>query len=286
MTTNKRFNNDSRESTMTKFNNQAVNIQTNNDIVMMNLHEVTHTYAQGKEQKTVLSNINLKIHENEVVAILGRSGAGKSTLLRIIAGLIAPTLGSIQYCGVAMDGPMANVSMVFQSFALLPWLTVLDNVAFGLEAQGMSPALRYKKANDAIRMIGLEGEEASFPSSLSGGMKQRIGVARALVVEPEILLMDEPFSSLDVFTATRLKDDIITLWDSNQLKTKSMVFVTHNVEEAVAMADRIIVLDSNPGRIKSDIKIDQVRPREMDSQELNTLKTTIIEQLMHQDERG
>ncbi|MGF1743015.1 ABC transporter ATP-binding protein [Vibrio profundum] len=271
---------------MTKFNNQAVNTQTNNDIVMMNLHEVTHTYTQGKEQKTVLSNINLKIHENEVVAILGRSGAGKSTLLRIIAGLIAPTLGSMQYCGVDMDGPMANVSMVFQSFALLPWLTVRDNVAFGLEAQGMPPALRYKKANDAIRMIGLEGEEASFPSSLSGGMKQRIGVARALVVEPEILLMDEPFSSLDVFTATRLKDDIITLWDSNQLKTKSMVFVTHNVEEAVAMADRIIVLDSNPGRIKSDIKIDQVRPREMDSQELNTLKTTIIEQLMHHDERG
>ncbi len=257
---------------MTKFNNQALQILTNEKETMMSLHEITHTFEQGKEQKTVLSNIHLDLHENEVVAILGRSGTGKSTLLRIIAGLIQPSLGTVHYCDVPMNGPVADVSMVFQSFALLPWLSVKDNVAFGLEAQGMPPALRYKKACEAIEMIGLKGEEETFPSALSGGMKQRVGIARALVVEPEILLMDEPFSSLDVFTATRLKDDIITLWDSNQLKTKSIVFVTHNVEEAISMADRVIVMDSNPGRIKSNIRINQARPRDMDSQELKNLK--------------
>ncbi|MCL9780146.1 ABC transporter ATP-binding protein [Vibrio sp. S4M6] len=268
---------------MTKFNNQVQNIQTNENVVMMDLQEITHTFEQGKEQKTVLSNINLDLHENEVIAILGRSGTGKSTLLRIIAGLIQPSLGSVHYCGLPMQGPVADVSMVFQSFALLPWLSVRDNVAFGLEAQGMPPALRYKKAEEAIKMIGLEGEEESFPSALSGGMKQRVGIARALVVEPEILLMDEPFSSLDVFTASRLKDDIITLWDSNQLKTKSMIFVTHNVEEAISMADRVIVMDSNPGRIKSDIRIECTRPRNIESQELKGLKAQIVSQLMHND---
>ncbi|EAS65534.1 ABC transporter ATP-binding protein [Photobacterium angustum] len=254
-----------------------------NDTEMMTLNGITHTFTQGTEQKTVLSNINLNLYENQIVAIIGRSGTGKSTLLRIIAGLITPSLGNVHYCNVPMIGPVGDISMVFQSYALLPWLTVKENVAFGLEAQGMSPALRHKKAIEAIKMIGLEAEVENLPSALSGGMKQRVGIARALVVEPEILLMDEPFSSLDMFTATRLRDDIISLWDSNNLKTKSIVMVTHNIDEAITMADRIIVMSSNPGRIQSDISIDQSRPRNLNDKALSALKAEIIEQLMHNE---
>ena len=256
--------------------------QQQKEIPMTELENITHSFAHHKENddQTVLSYINLSLYEGEVVAILGRSGTGKSTLLRIIAGLIQPTLGTVLQNSSSLSGPNEEVSMVFQTFALLPWLTVRDNVAFGLEAQGVPILQRRKKAEEAIQMIGLEGYEDAYPKELSGGMKQRVGLARALVVEPELLLMDEPFSSLDIFTADKLRRDIMELWFTNNIKTKGIVMVTHNVEEAVLMADRIIVMEPGPGRIKSEISVTASHPRNIDTPELKAIKNSIIEDLM------
>src|ERR1035438_3937923 len=189
----------------------------------------------------------------EIVALLGRSGSGKSTLLRCIAGLIAPTSGVISYRGMPLTGANPGVAMVFQSFALLPWLTVAQNVELGLEAQGVGTAERKQRAEAAIDRIGLDGFESAFPKELSGGMRQRVGFARALVVEPDALLMDEPFSALDVLTAQNLRAELLRLWSEDDFPTKAMLIVTHNIEEAVVLADRIFVLTSNPGRLRSEI---------------------------------
>src|SRR3569832_409198 len=203
----------------------------------------------------------LTIRSGEIVGLLGRSGSGKSTLLRIIAGLVAPSAGDAKCRGETIMGPPNGVSMVFQSFALFPWLTVLQNVELGLEALGIDSAERRKRALAAIDLIGLDGFESAFPKVLSGGMRQRVGFARALVVHPDLLLMDEPFSALDVLTAETLRTDLVDLWIDGRLPLKSVLMVTHNIEEAVLMCDRILVFSSNPGRVASEIKVDFPHPR-------------------------
>ncbi len=209
----------------------------------------------------VLDDVNLTLHEGEIVALLGRSGSGKSTLLRIVSGLLKPTSGDVSWRGKAVEGPTEGVAMVFQSFALFPWLTVQENVEIGLEARGIGRAEREKRAEAAIDMIGLGGFENAYPKELSGGMRQRVGLARALVVHPDLLLMDEPFSALDVLTAETLRTDLIDLWVDGKLPVKSVLMVTHNIEEAVLMTDRILVFSSNPGRVAQELRVPFPHPR-------------------------
>jgi len=210
----------------------------------------------------VLDDISITLKEGEIIALLGRSGSGKSTLLRCIAGLIAPTSGEIRYRGQLLEGANPGVAMVFQSFALLPWLTVQQNVEIGLEALGVEPQERRIRAERAIDTIGLDGFESAYPKELSGGMRQRVGFARALVVEPDALLMDEPFSALDVLTAQNLRAELLRLWRQDDFPTKAMLIVTHNIEEAVILADRIFVLGANPGRIRAEIPCMLSQPRD------------------------
>ena len=209
----------------------------------------------------VLEDVNVSIASGEVVGLLGRSGSGKSTLLRIVAGLLTPTAGEVQWRGARVSGPTQGVAMVFQSFALFPWLTVQENVELGLEAQGVPRAERDKRAEEAIDLIGLGGYESAYPKELSGGMRQRVGLARALVVHPDLLLMDEPFSALDVLTAETLRTDLIDLWSDRKLPIKSILMVTHNIEEAVLMCDRILVFSSNPGRVANELRVPFPHPR-------------------------
>jgi NitT/TauT family transport system ATP-binding protein len=210
----------------------------------------------------VLDGIDLSLWDGEIVGLLGRSGSGKSTLLRLVAGLSVPAAGSISYLGQAVTEPPPGIAMVFQSFALFPWLTVLENVEIGLEALGLPRDEIRRRSLDAIDLIGLDGFESAYPRELSGGMRQRVGVARALVVHPNILLMDEPFSALDVLTAETLRTDFLDLWSEGQLPIKGVILVTHNIEEAVLMCDRILVFGSNPGRILKEIKVDLPQPRD------------------------
>src|ERR1700688_2027440 len=209
----------------------------------------------------VLEGMNLELREGQIVGLLGRSGSGKSTLLRLIAGLSEPTAGNLRYLGKPISGPAPGIAMVFQSFALFPWLAVFENVALGLEAQRMSrPEIR-KRSLAAIDLIGLDGFESAYPRELSGGMRQRVGFARALVVHPNILLMDEPFSALDVLTAETLRTDFLDLWGDGKLPIKGVILVTHNIEEAVLMCDRILLFSNNPGRIIREIGVDLAQPR-------------------------
>jgi NitT/TauT family transport system ATP-binding protein len=209
----------------------------------------------------VLDGVNLTLSEGQIIGLLGRSGSGKSTLLRVIAGLSAPSAGRLSYSGKPISGPASGIAMVFQSFALFPWLTVFENVALGLEAQHLpKPEIR-KRSLAAIDLIGLDGFESAYPRELSGGMRQRVGFARALVVHPDILLMDEPFSALDVLTAETLRTDLLSLWGERQLPIKGIILVTHNIEEAVLMCDRILVFGSNPGRILGEIPVTLPQPR-------------------------
>ncbi|WP_119343120.1 ABC transporter ATP-binding protein [Facilibium subflavum] len=213
-----------------------------------------------KQDLVVLEDVNFTMKEGEIVALLGKSGSGKSTLLRIIAGLTAPTTGEVLYRGKKVSGPVPDISMVFQSFALMPWLTVLQNVELGLEARNVSAAERKERALKAIDIIGLDGFENAYPKELSGGMRQRVGFARALVLKPDLLLMDEPFSALDVLTAENLREDLLELWEKND-GMKGILYVTHNIEEAVLTADRIIIFGSNPGFIRGELKVTLAHPR-------------------------
>jgi NitT/TauT family transport system ATP-binding protein len=218
-------------------------------------------HKEANADLVVLDDVNLTLHEGEIVALLGRSGSGKSTLLRIVSGLLKPTAGSVTWRGVPLSGPTDGVAMVFQSFALFPWLTVQENVELGLEARGVPRAERERRSEEAIDMIGLGGFENAYPKELSGGMRQRVGLARALVVHPDLLLMDEPFSALDVLTAETLRTDLIDLWMDGKLPVKSVLMVTHNIEEAVLMCDRILVFSSNPGRVAHELKVPFPHPR-------------------------
>ena len=221
--------------------------------------------------RLILDGVDFALAEGEIVALLGKSGSGKSTLLRIIAGLIPADAGTAVYRGQPIVGPATGVAMVFQSFALFPWLTVQQNVELGLEAQGIVPAEREKRADAMLELMGLAGFGGALPRELSGGMRQRVGIARALVTNPDVLLMDEAFSALDVLTGETLRNDILDLWDTNRILTKGILIVSHNIEEAVMMADRIIILSSDPGRIRSEISIDLPRPRSVDSVEVRGL---------------
>ena len=231
-------------------------------VPLVKVEGVRHTYRHGDAgELLVLDDVYLTLNDNEIVALLGRSGCGKSTLMRIIAGLMPPTSGTVTIAGEQVVGPAREVAMVFQSFALFPWLTVLENVEIGLEAQGIAPEQRKKRALAAIDLIGLDGYESAYPKELSGGMRQRVGLARALVVNPKVLLMDEPFSTLDVLTAETLRTDMLDLWCEGRMPISSILMVTHDIEEAVLMCDRILVFSSNPGRIVSEIKVDFPQPR-------------------------
>lgn len=222
--------------------------------------------AGGKEI-SVLEDINIKIIEGEIISILGQSGAGKSTLLRIMAGLASPSKGKVLYHGAPLEEVNPKVSLVFQSFALFPWLTVLENVELGLKSYRLPYDEIKEKAIKMIDLVGLDGFEEAYPRELSGGMKQRVGIARALAVEPEILFMDEPFSALDILTADNLRNDLIELWKEGKLPIKSIVLVTHNIEESVFMSDRAIVLNHNPGRVKADMSIEIPYPRDKNTRE-------------------
>ena len=221
--------------------------------------------------RLVLQDVDFTLNEGEIVALLGQSGSGKSTMLRIMAGLIPADRGQVLYQGLPIYGAARGISMVFQSFALFPWLTVQKNVELGLEAQGVSIKEREKRSQAAIEMIGLTGFEGALPRELSGGMRQRVGIARALVLEPEVLLMDEAFSALDVLTGERLREDILELWNNQEIPTKAILVVSHNIEEAVMMADRVLIFASDPGRVQAELPITLTHPRKVESQEIRTL---------------
>jgi NitT/TauT family transport system ATP-binding protein len=232
---------------------------------MLVIDQVRQAYPKGPTNTLlVLDDINLQLKSGEIVGLLGRSGSGKSSLLRIIAGLARPAGGKVTWRGQPLNGPSEGIAMVFQSFALFPWLTVLENVEIGLEPLGVSPAERRTRSLEAIDLIGLDGFENAYPKELSGGMRQRVGFARALVVHPELLLMDEPFSALDVLTAETLRTDLVELWTEGKLPLRSILIVTHNIEEAVLMCDRVIIFAANPGRIAAEVKIDLKHPRNRD----------------------
>jgi len=230
-------------------------------------------------EMTVLENVDMTLKEGEIVGLLGRSGSGKSTLLRIMAGLIEATGGKARFLGEPIDGPAEGIAMVFQTFALFPWLTVLQNVQLGLDALQISSDEAHKRALEAIDLVGLDGFESAYPKELSGGMRQRVGFARALVVHPDLLLMDEPFSALDVLTAETLRTDLLDLWSEGRMPIKSILLVTHNIEEAVLMCDRILLFSSNPGRVIAEIPVDIQRPRNRLDPKFRWLVDSIYERM-------
>lgn len=229
---------------------------------IIEVRDVSKSFKKrDKQNLLVLANINFLLYENQFVAILGKSGSGKSTLLDAIAGLSLPTKGGVYFKKQRITQPFPGLAMVFQDSALMPWLTALQNVELGLEAQGIPKDIRRERALKTIDIVGMDGFESAYPRELSGGMRQRIGLARALAVNPDVLLMDEPFSALDVLTAENLRSDLLDLWLSAKTNLKSILLVTHNIEEATLLADRILVFDSNPGTIRADLKVDLPHPR-------------------------
>src|SRR5579872_587114 len=233
---------------------------------LLETKEVCKTYRTAdRAGRLVLDHIDFALKEGEIVAILGKSGSGKSTFLRVLAGLTPQSEGNVLYRGTPVVAPARGIAMVFQSFALFPWLTVLGNVELGLEAQGLDRAERRRLAIAAIDLIGLDGFESAYPKELSGGMRQRVGFARALVVNPDILLLDEPFSALDVLTAETLRGDIMDLWTTRRIPTKGIILVSHNIEEAVELADRIIIFGADPGHIRAEIEVALPHPRDVAS---------------------
>ncbi|MFZ0077676.1 MAG: nitrate/sulfonate/bicarbonate ABC transporter ATP-binding protein [Trebonia sp.] len=249
---------------------------TRTGAVIVQAESVTKTFTTPDGHALpVLEGVSFTLSEGEIVALLGKSGSGKSTLLRCVAGLISPSSGSVSYRGTPLTGANPGVSMVFQTFALLPWLTVRQNVELGLEARGVAGAERAERALRAIDLIGLDGFESAYPKELSGGMRQRVGFARAIVTEPDALLMDEPFSALDVLTAENLRGELVKLWEGHGAPIKSILIVTHNIEEAVLLADRVLVLSSNPGRIRAELTVELPRPRDRHGPRFEALVDTI-----------
>ncbi|MEV0775166.1 ABC transporter ATP-binding protein [Streptomyces sp. NPDC050428] len=258
---------------------------------MIEIRGVTKKFT-GREGSDVhaLKDVNLTVADNEFLTVLGPSGCGKTTLLRAIAGLIDWDEGDILVDGEPVRHPGPDRAMVFQNFALLPWATVLDNVAFGLELRGESPAIRHAKARELIELVGLGGFEARLPGELSGGMQQRVGLARALAVEPNVLLMDEPFGALDEQTRRILQEELLSIWERRRL---TVVFITHSMEEAVLLGDRVVLMSPRPGRIAEIVPIDIPRPRSADvgglekSPEFTAITSRLWESLrtMHPDHR-
>lgn len=253
---------------------------------LIEISKVSKSFINPERQELlVLESIDFKLQEGEIVSLLGKSGSGKSTLLRLMAGLIKPSSGSVYYRSQLITEPVPGIAMVFQSFALLPWLTVLENVELGLEAMGIERHQRRQRALKAIDTIGLDGFESAYPKELSGGMRQRVGFARALVVEPDILLMDEPFSALDILTTDNLRSDLLDLWSSRRTKIKGIICVTHDIEEAILMANRIVIFSSDPGQIQAEIPVNLPYPRDTESKEFRDLLDQIY-MLMTTSERA
>jgi len=241
-------------------------------------------YAQPSENRIqVISATDLEILPGEILAVLGPSGSGKSTMLRMMTGLSRPSAGQVYWHGKPISESQINVSIVFQSFALFPWLTVLENVEAPLQARGVPPEERRERSLHMLETVGLDGFQAAYPKELSGGMRQRVGFARALVVEPEVLFMDEPFSALDVLTAENLRSELLELWSKKTMPTRAVFIVTHNIEEAVLLADRIIVLGRNPGHIRTDFRVPIPQPRDRKSQAFTQLVDYIYKVLTRPD---
>jgi len=228
---------------------------------VLEIKDVTKTFQIEKSSIPVLDDVSFSVGRDEFVCLVGPSGCGKSTLLRMVAGLEKPDSGEILFHGKPQESPTPKITMIFQLFGLLPWETALENVEIPLEVLGVKKREREEIAKSHLRMVGLEGFENTYPHDLSGGMKQRVGIARALALKPELLLMDEPFSSLDELTAKTLRNLILEIWRDPDLPTNTFIMVSHNVEEAVYMADRVIVMSPRPGRIIDEVKVDLPRPR-------------------------
>jgi len=243
------------------------------------LADISQVYLTRQYRFTALKHINLTVEEGDFVALLGPSGCGKSTLLRIITGLQQPTVGQVIYKDVPLKGINENATIVFQTFALFPWLSVLQNVELALEARGIPKNMRTPKALDLLDRVGLDGFESAYPRELSGGMRQKVGFARAMAVEPELLCLDEPFSALDVLSAESLRGDLLELWLEGKIPCKAILLVTHNIEEAVSLADRIVVMEKDPGRIVKEIKIDLKHPRDSQSPAFQRYMDEIYEAL-------
>ncbi|WP_229741011.1 nitrate/sulfonate/bicarbonate ABC transporter ATP-binding protein [Silvibacterium dinghuense] len=251
---------------------------------LLEVQQITKTFPlPAGGQQTVLKHVSLTVKAGEVVALLGRSGSGKSTLLRILAGLIRPSEGIVRRNGKELRGPNPDVAMVFQSFALLPWLTVQENAELGLIARGVDRDEAEKQAVHALGMVGLEGFAGAYPKELSGGMRQRVGFARAFVMKPNVLMMDEPFSALDVLTAENLRGEIGYLWEKGSFPAKSIVLVTHNIEEAVLLADRIMILGANPGVIRGELAVEIPRPRDKNAASFKALVDHVYDVMTNPD---
>ena len=239
--------------------------------VLLQLNQISMEYGSGERRFMAVENVDLTLQEGEYMALLGPSGCGKSTLLRIIAGLQMATGGEVLYRERPLRGVNPHATIVFQTFALFPWLTVLENVALALKAKGVPAAERDRRAEDAIDRVGLDGFETAYPRELSGGMRQKVGFARAIVNEPELLCLDEPFSALDILSAEALRGELLELWTGKLIPTKAILMVSHNIEEAVFMADRIVLMDKNPGRIIADLPVPLPHPRQRKSADFQAL---------------
>lgn len=252
------------------------------DTSLVELRHIEQRYGSGDRRFTAIQDINLSLQDEEFVALLGPSGCGKSSLLRIITGLQQPSAGEVLYHGQPLLGVNPQATIVFQTFALFPWLSVLENVELALKMRGMSPQLRAARAIDLLDRVGLDGFESAYPRELSGGMRQKVGFARAMAVEPELLCLDEPFSALDVLSAESLRGELLELWTEGDIPTRAILMVSHNIEEAVLMADRIVVMDKNPGRIISEIEVALPHPRQRKSKGFQKLVDQVYAMLAGQ----
>lgn len=251
---------------------------------LLKLSHVQQIYTSGQRRFTAIQDVNLTVSEGEFVALLGPSGCGKSTLLRIITGLQKPSEGSVLYRDQPLKGVNPHATIVFQTFALFPWLTVFENVDLALKARGIPSNIRTPRSLDLIDRVGLDGFETAYPRELSGGMRQKVGFARAMAVEPELLCLDEPFSALDVLSAESLRNELMELWTSGSIPTKAILMVSHNIEEAVFMADRIVVMDKEPGRIIAEVKVEFPHPRQRKSDEFQSIVDEVYGMLAGQTE--
>jgi len=246
---------------------------------MVNVNDVSLSYSEDSRVLKVIDHLTFSVHEREFLSIIGPSGCGKSSMIRMIIGLQEPTSGKITFEGRVVGTPPVGMSLIFQNIALIPWKTALDNVEFAIENMDLSHEEAVKKSADALKLVGLEGFETAYPSELSGGMKQRVGIARALVSNPDLLLMDEPFSSLDELTAEQLRVEVRAILEDKNLKLKSVVLVSHNVEEVVEMSDRIIVLSKPPTHIVDTIRVGLSYPRDKRTNEFEAVMDRIFKDL-------
>mgnify|MGYP005848413847 CR=1 FL=1 len=243
---------------------------------LIRLEHIEKSYLDGKKKVRVLEDIFFSVYDNDFICVVGPSGCGKSTLLKLIMGIEEPTKGKI----IFNETRRWRISMVFQTFSLLPWLTVFENVNLALEPYNLSRAAQHRIVKKYIDVVGLTGFENAYPRQLSSGMKQRVGIARALVIEPTVICMDEPFSALDPLSAEALRRELINLWEDPQLPPQAVIMVTHNIEEAIYLADRIIVLSHQPAKVIANLKIDLPRPRNKKSPEFYEILDNIYSLMM------